>query len=89
MRAARQHGGQILADSLKLQQVSVQRAVTGGKGQRGRRRKGDVIDLENRQVIKSGRRRWLKWLLIVEAIIAVIAVSVLIAYLVLEGETLQ
>jgi hypothetical protein len=72
--------GQALADALKLQQNTQQRAAAPAK--RGRRRKGQVIDLDQRTFIKPKRRRALKWFLIAEGTAAVIAVSILILYLV-------
>jgi uncharacterized protein (DUF1501 family) len=84
---ARENTGQALAEALKLQQNTQQRA-SAPKG-RGRRRKGQVIDLDQRTFIKPKRRRWLMAMLIAEALVAVVAVGILVGYLVLEGHTLQ
>ena len=81
-------GSDALSEALQLQEVVRRRSTETGK-RRGKRRKGAVVDLEARTITKSGRRRWLMVLLLVESIIAVIAVGVLIAYLLLEGDTLQ
>ena len=83
---ARENGGHALADALKLQQNTQQRASAPAK--RGRRRKGQVLDLDQRTFIKPKRRRWLMAMLIAEAIVAVIAVGVLVGYLVLQGDKL-
>ena len=82
---ARDNTGQALADALKLQQNTQQRAATPTK--RGRRRKGPVIDLDQRTFIKPKRRRALKWFLIAEGTAAVIAVAVLVGYLVMHHNT--
>ena len=83
-----QRGTQALVEALQLQHLAQER-ITDPASRRGKRRKGDVIDLETRQVVRSRRRRIFMILLAVEAIVAVVAVAVLVAYLVLEGETLQ
>jgi hypothetical protein len=75
-------------DSLRLQQTTQERATTDGK-RRGRRRKGQVIDLDMRLVVRTRRRKWLMVLLTVKALVAVIAVCVLVGYLVIHGHTLQ
>lgn len=82
-------GGAALADSLKLQQTTQQRAASADKKRRGRRRKGDVVDLDNRTVIRPQGRRVFKWFLIVEAIVAAIAVGVLIAYVLMQGDQIS
>ena len=85
MRAARQDGGHVLADSLQLQRTTAERLVAPHPNGHGRRRKGEVIDLETRTFIKPKRRRALMAVLIVETVIAVIAVGVLVAYLLADG----
>ncbi|HET7738715.1 MAG TPA: hypothetical protein VFK32_09100 [Tepidiformaceae bacterium] len=82
-------GAQALVEALQLQHRAQERTAEPTSRRRGKRRKGDIIDLDNRQVIRSRRRRIFMVLLVVEAIVAVIAVGVLVAYLVLEGDTLQ
>jgi hypothetical protein len=77
---AGQSTGQALADALKLQHTTQQRVLAPG-GKRGRRRKGQVIDLDQRTFIKPKRGRALKWFLIAEGTAAVIAVAVLVGYL--------
>ncbi len=77
---ARENTGQALADALRLQQNTQQRAATPTK-KRGRRRKGPVIDLDQRTFIKPKRRRLFKTFLILEATVAIIAVAVLVIYL--------
>jgi uncharacterized protein (DUF1501 family) len=84
--AAREGTGQALADALKLQQNTQQRASAPAK-KRGRRRKGPVIDLDQRTFIKPKRRRALKWFLIAEGTAAVIAVAVLVGYLLTHHNT--
>jgi uncharacterized protein (DUF1501 family) len=79
------HTGQALADALKLQQNTQQRAAAPTK--HGRRRKGQVIDLDQRTFIKPKRRRLFKTFLILEASAAVIAVAVLVIYLVTHHNT--
>lgn len=72
-------GSQALEDSLKLQRSAQQRAsVAAG---RGRRRRGDVINLDERTVTRHRRRRIFFVILVVEALIAALAVGVLVAYL--------
>jgi uncharacterized protein (DUF1501 family) len=83
---ARDNTGQALADALKLQQNTQQRASTPAK-KRGRRRRGPVIDLDQRTFIKPKRGRALKWFLIAEGTAAVIAVAILILYLVTHQST--
>jgi hypothetical protein len=83
-----QRGSQALSEALRLQVAARERAAAPAR-RHGKRRKGDVIDLEQRTVIRSRGRRWLMVMLVLEAIVAVIAVGVLVAYLVLEGDTLQ
>ena len=78
--AARENGEHALADALKLQHSTQQRILAPGS-KRGRRRKGQVIDLDNRTVVRSGRRRWLMALLVVEALVAAVAVAVFVIYL--------
>ena len=82
---ARENGGHALADALKLQQNTQQRAATPTK--RGRRRKGQVIDLDQRTFIKPKRRRLFKTFLIIEASAAIIAVAVLVGYLLTHHNT--
>jgi hypothetical protein len=85
---ALENTGQALAEALKLQQNTRQRATADGQ-KRGRRRKQtDVIDLDRRVVIRTRRRRYLLLLLIVETIVAAIAVAVLITYLVTQRSAL-
>jgi hypothetical protein len=81
---ARDNTGQALADSLKLQQATQQRAAVDAQ-KRGRRRKGHVIDLDSRTIRRPRRRRVLLGLLILEAAVAFIAVAIFIAYLVSHG----
>jgi hypothetical protein len=83
-----QRGSQALTDALRLQNSARERAAAPAR-KHGKRRKGDVVDLEQMTITRSKGRRWLLVLLVIEAIIAVIAVGVLVAYLVLEGDTLQ
>jgi hypothetical protein len=78
---APENGGHALADALKLQQNTQQR-VSAPTKKRGRRRKGPVIDLDQRTFIKPKRGRALKWFLIAEGTAAVIAVAILVFYLV-------
>jgi uncharacterized protein (DUF1501 family) len=80
---ARENGGHALADALKLQQNTQQRASTPTG--RGRRRKRPVIDLDQRTLIKPKRRRALMVLLTIEAAVAFVAVAILIGYLVSHG----
>src|SRR6476646_4786746 len=68
---ARENGGHALADALKLQQNTQQRAAAPPT-KRGRRRKGQVIDLDQRTFIKPKRRRALMWLLVAEGAAAAI-----------------
>src|SRR6188508_2253099 len=75
--AARENGEHALADALKLQHSTQQRILAPGS-KRGRRRKGQVIDLDQRTFIKPKRGRALKWFLIAEGTAAVIAVAVLV-----------
>ena len=77
---ARENGGHALADALKLQQNTQERAAGDGK-RRGRRRKGQVIDLDQRTFIKPKGRRVFKTFLVIEASAAIIAVAVLVIYL--------
>lgn len=81
-------GSRALAESLHLQE-SVRDRDRVAQKQRGRRRKGTVIDLDQRALIKPRGRRMLFAILVIESIIAVIAVAVLIAYLWFEGDALQ
>ena len=83
---ARDNGGHALADALKLQQNTRQRAAGDGK-KHGRRRRGQVIDLDKRTFIKPKRRRVFKTFLVIEASAAVIAVAVLVIYLVTHHNT--
>ena len=85
---AREGTGQALADALKLQQNTQQRAATPTK-KRGRRRKGQVIDLDQRTFIRPKRRRALMVLLTIEAAVAVLAVAVLVVYLLTRGPQLS
>jgi hypothetical protein len=82
--AARANTGRALADSLKLQQTTQQRATVDAK-KHGRRRKGQVIDLDSRTIRRPRRRRVLLGLLVLEAAVAFIAVAIFIAYLVSHG----
>ena len=82
---ARENGGHALAEALKLQQNTQERAATPTK--RGRRRKGQVIDLDQRTFIKPKRRRLFKTFLILEASAAIIAVAVLVGYLLTHSTT--
>jgi hypothetical protein len=86
--AAGESTGQALADALKLQQNTQQRALAPAKG-RGRRRKGPVIDLDQRTFIKPKRGRALRWFLIAEGTAAVIAVAVLVGYLLTHHNTVS
>ncbi len=81
-------GSQALAESLQLQRAAQERAQ-GPAPKRGKRRKGDVIDLEQRTLVRTRRRRIFMTLLVVEAIVAVIAVGVLVAYVLLQGDQLS
>jgi hypothetical protein len=83
---AREGTGQALADALKLQHTTQQRVLAPG-GKRGRRRKGQVIDLDRRTFIKPKRGRALKWFLIAEGTAAAIAVAVLVGYLLMHRNT--
>lgn len=83
-----QRGSSALAESLHLQQA-VRDREKAQQRQRGRRRKGKIIDLEQRTAIQPHRRRVLFVILTFESVIAVIAVGVLVAYLWLEGDALQ
>jgi uncharacterized protein (DUF1501 family) len=83
---ARDSTGQALADALKLQQNTQQRAAAPNK-KHGRRRKGAVIDLDQRTFIKPKRRRLFKTFLILEATVAIIAVAVLVGYLLTHHNT--
>jgi hypothetical protein len=83
---ARQSTGQALADALQLQHTTQQRVLAPG-GKRGRRRKGQVIDLDQRTFIKPRRGRALRWFLIAEGAAAVIAVAVLVGYLLMHRST--
>lgn len=74
------HGSQALADSLKLQR-SAQKRVSAGASGRGRRRRGDVINLDERTVSRSRRRRFFFAILFFEALIAAFAVGVFVVYL--------
>lgn len=73
-------GSQALIDSLHLQQ-SAQQRIAGAASGRGRRRKGDVIDLDKRTVARTRRRRIFTILLILEIIVAVAAIAVFVFYL--------
>ena len=81
-------GSQALADSLQLQRAAQERA-TGPTPKRGKRRKGDVIDLDQRSIVRGRRRRIFMTLLVVEALVALLAVGVLIAYVLLQGDQIQ
>lgn len=83
-----QRGSQALTEALQLQVAARERSAAPAR-RHGKRRKGDVVDLNELTITRSRRRRWLMVLLVIEAVIAVIAVSVLVVYLVLEGDTLQ
>jgi len=84
-----QRGSQALADSLQLQRAAQKRAVAATG--RGRRRKGEVIDLDlmTSSIKATRRRRIFMTLLVVEAIVAVIAVGVLVAYVVMQGDQIN
>jgi len=81
-------GSQALAESLQLQRAAQERAH-GRAPKRGKRRKGDVIDLERGLVIRSRRRRIFMTLLVVEATVAALAVAVLVAYVLLKGDSIR
>jgi hypothetical protein len=81
-------GSQALAESLELQRAAQQR-TQGPAPKRGKRRKGDVIDLDQRTVIRTRRRRIFMTLLIVEALVAVVAVVLLFTFLWTQGDTIQ
>ena len=81
-------GSQALAESLQLQRAAQERAHSPAP-KRGKRRKGDVIDLDQRSLIRSRRRRIFMSLLIVEAIVAIIAVAVFVSYVYLQGDQIQ
>src|SRR3954454_17318358 len=74
-------GGEALAESLKLQYTTQERTAAAGKRRPGRRRKGEVIDLDQRTLIRPKGRGMFKTFLIIEATAAVIAVAVLVIYL--------
>lgn len=78
-------GSQALAESLELQRA-VQVRAQGPAPKHGRRRKGPVIDLDQRAVVRSRRRRVFMTLLVIEGLVAVIAVAVLVAYVLLQGD---
>jgi hypothetical protein len=84
--AARDNAGKALADSLRLQQSTQQRAMTPAK-KHGRRRKGEVIDLDKRTLFRPKRRRAFKAFLAIEAAAAVVAVAVLVIYLFTHHDT--
>jgi len=86
--AARENGEHALADALKLQHSTQQRILAPGS-KRGRRRKGQVIDLDQRTFIKPKRRRALMILLTIEAAVAVLAVAVLVVYMLTRGPQLS
>ena len=69
-----------MKDSLRLQEAAQKRAIRAASG-RGRRRKGEVIDLDQLTVVRSRRRRIFMTLLIVEALVAVVAIVVFVLYL--------
>ena len=71
-----------------MQRAAQERAL-GPAPKRGKRRKGDVIDLDQRSMTRSRRRRIFMTLLVVEAVVAVIAVGVLVAYVLLQGDQIQ
>ena len=83
---ARENGGHALADALKLQQNTQERTAAPAR-RRGRRRKGQVIDLDKRTFIKPKGRRVFKTFLVIEASAAIIAVAVLVIYLVTHHTT--
>jgi hypothetical protein len=83
-----QRGSHALAEALQLQEAARQRTAATGK-RRGKRRKGRVIDLDEMTMSTPKPYRWLKVVLLIESVIAVIAVGVLIAYLWFEGDQLQ
>jgi hypothetical protein len=63
------------------------RAAQGGRSRgRGRRRKKEIIDLNKRTVTTYRRRKGLKTLLVLEAVVAAIAVAVF-AYFVVTGRS--
>jgi len=86
--AAAGRGSQALTEALQLQVAARERSAAP-QHKHGKRRKGDVVDIEQGTITRPRRRRLLMVLLVLEAVVAVIAVAVLIAYLVLEGDTLQ
>jgi Flp pilus assembly protein TadB len=81
-------GSHALAESLQLQRAAQERAQAPAR-KRGKRRKGAVIDLDQRTVVRSRRRRIFMTLLVVEAIVAVIAVVVLVAYVLMQGDQIN
>ena len=72
-------GSRALKDSLRLQQAAQKRAMSAATG-RGRRRKGEVIDLDQLTVVRTRRHRIFMTLLVVEALVAVIAIVVFALY---------
>ncbi len=84
--AARENGEHALADALKLQH-STQQRILAPVSKRGRRRKGQVIDLDQRTFIKPKRRRLFQTFLVLEASAAVIAVAILVIYLLTHHNT--
>lgn len=78
---SRTRAEQVLSDSLRLQRSARAQQMPRG---RGRRRKGDVIDLDRRTVARYRRHRAFMALLVLEALIAVVAVAVF-AYVVATG----
>ena len=82
-----QRGGHALQEALHLQQMARENAEPGSK-RSGRRRRGKVIDLDRRIVVNKRRHRLFMTLLWIEGFIATVAIAVLVAYLLLEGDSL-
>ena len=76
----RGRGSQALADSLRLQRSAQQRAMSK-ETRGGRRRKGEVVDLDQRTISRNRRRRILLTALLLEALIAAVALAVFVVYL--------
>ena len=80
---SRSRAEQVLTDSLRLQR-SAARAQQSRR--RGRRRKGDIIDLDRKTITKRRRHRAFLALLFAEAVVAALAVAVFV-YFVLSGRS--
>ncbi len=81
-------GGHALEEALHLQQMARENAQPGSK-RAGRRRRGEVIDLDRRIVVNKRRHRLFMVLLWIEGFIAAAAIAVLVAYMLLEGDSLR